>query len=57
MYVKYRYLSITVPEVSIFINTSLYRYFPSLPGSHGVSGREIVAITLGSNVEQYNEEA
>ncbi len=27
---KYRYLSITVPEVSILIDTSLYWYFPSL---------------------------
>ncbi len=29
---KYRYLSISVPEVSILIDTSLYRYFPSLNG-------------------------
>ncbi len=27
---KYRYLSITVPEVSILIDSSLYRYFPSV---------------------------
>ncbi len=26
----YQYLSIIVPEVSILIATSLYRYFPSL---------------------------
>ncbi len=29
----YHYVSITVPEVSILIDTSLYRYFPSLGGT------------------------